>query len=110
MATQRTVLADGVDRESHAWETVGENIRGSSGGGGSVDLKTLLDIIFPIGSYFIGSIPESWKTVSTWEPQSDGDSIVMCNGSVEPFANIGISGGIGEPLSTINFVVYKRTA
>lgn len=109
MAKQISKAADTVDKEGKVWETVGENIR-NSGGGGSVDLKNILDILFPVGSYFVGDIPEAWKSVSTWEVQGVTSSLVMTDPDKAAFADVSFTGGIGEHVDGINFLYFKRTA
>lgn len=110
MAGQISKEANTVDKDGKAWETVGENIRNSSGsGGGTIDLKSTLDLLFPVGSYYVGAIPEIWKTVSTWNPLVTSGQYVVSNSSNEPFYEDIASGNIGENIDTINIVIYTRT-
>lgn len=107
---QKTVYANTVNSDGKAFETIGENIRSIGSGGGSVDLKSILDILYPVGSYYVGDVPATWKTVSTWEKQGITMAVVVTNPDADPFAIDTLSGNIGEPIDTTNFLYFKRTA
>lgn len=69
MAKQVDYPADTVDSNGKVWNTVGENIRN---GAKEIPVKKILlealDMLYPVGSTYIGEIPEIFKEFGTWVP------------------------------------------
>lgn len=70
MAKQVEYPADTVDSNGKVWETVGENIR--NGAKKEIPVKKILlealDMLYPVGSTYIGEIPEIFNEFGTWIP------------------------------------------
>lgn len=68
MAKQVEYPADTVDSNGKVWETVGENIR--NGAKKEIPVKKILlealDMLYPVGSTYIGEIPEIFNEFGTW--------------------------------------------
>lgn len=81
MAKQVEYPADTVDSDGKAWETVGENIRK---GKKELDIeydnnfenlmKVFYDKMYPVGSQFLGQLPEILFNWFTWEKGVNGQS------------------------------------
>lgn len=69
MSKQITSQAETVDAKGAVHATVGDNIRSYNNAPeqAKVDLKAILDAIYPIGSLFIGVMPREWLNVTTWQ-------------------------------------------
>ena len=67
MAKQVEYPADTVDSDGKVWKTVGENIRN-----GSKDLPIkeivlqVLDMMYPVGSTYVGELPAIFNEFGTW--------------------------------------------
>lgn len=67
---KKLIPADTVDAEGNVWETVGENIRKGAKEFSVNDVKTIVDILFPINSVYVGensmvlNVGE-WKLLTT---------------------------------------------
>lgn len=51
---KKLIPADTVDAAGNVWETVGENIRKGAKEISDLDVKTIVDILFPVGSVYCG--------------------------------------------------------
>lgn len=68
MAKQIEYPADTVDSSGKAWNTIGENIRnGAKNKIVEEATNLILDALYPIGSTYIGELPQILKTKFTWE-------------------------------------------
>lgn len=62
----KLIPADTVDANGTVWETTGENIRSGAKEFSETDIKTIVNILFPVGSIYCGE--NSFITsVGTWE-------------------------------------------
>lgn len=52
---KKLIPADTVDAEGTVWETIGENIRNGAKAFSENDVKAIIDIMFPIGSWIAGN-------------------------------------------------------
>lgn len=70
MAKKIDYPADTVDSNGKVWNTVGENIR--NGAKKEIPVKKILlealDMLYPVGSTYIGEIPEIFQEFGTWVP------------------------------------------
>lgn len=67
MAKQIDYPADTVDSNGKAWKTVGENIRN---GAKEIPMKKVLlealDMVYPVGSVYVGEVPDIFHEFGTW--------------------------------------------
>lgn len=68
MTKQLSSEATTVDNKGIVHNTVADNIRSFNNAPEQqkMDLKSMLDVLYPVGSYFIGMIPASWLLVTKW--------------------------------------------
>lgn len=77
---KKLIPADTVDTAGNVWKTTGENIRYGAKEFSEDDVKAIVDIIFPIGSIFLGE-NTFIQSVGTWEPVPNSNDIPL-HGSV----------------------------
>ena len=63
---KKLIPADTVDAEGNVWETVGENLRKGAKEFSVNDVKTIVDILFPINSVYVGE-NSIILTVGNWD-------------------------------------------
>lgn len=51
---KKLIPADTVDAEGTVWETTGENIRNGAKAFSESNIKSIVDVLFPVGSVYVG--------------------------------------------------------
>lgn len=104
------IPADTVDAKGTVWETTGENIRKGAKEFSDLDVKAIVDILFPIGCVYCGE-NEFILSVGTWSmfTKGAGKSLVLgttsSSGSVTPRELYGSSKD-----DTISLRLWKRVS
>lgn len=73
---ERLIPADTIDAEGNVWQTTGENIRNGAKHYSNHDLKTLVNLLFPVGSIYLGDNTVI-TSVGKWEPISSGNTLPL---------------------------------
>lgn len=107
---KKLIPADTVDAKEKVWETVGENIRYGAKEFSIEELKSIVDVLFPVGSVYCGE-NAFILSVGEWEPctQGAGKSIILgttsTSGSVAQRELYGTS-----KADTVSLRLWKRVS
>ena len=107
---KRLIPADTVDAKGKVWETVGENIRYGAKEFSIENARSIVDILFPVGSVFCGE-NTFILSVGEWEmfKQGAGKSIILgttsTSGSVAQRELYGT-----DKADTISLRLWKRVS
>lgn len=81
---KKLIPADTVDSEGNVWKTVGENIRYGAKEFSIEELKSIVDILFPVGSVYCGE-NAFITSVGKWEQiSSHVGSAILLGGKSRP--------------------------
>lgn len=92
---KKLIPADTVDANGTVWETIGENIRKGAKEFSDLDVKAIVDIMFPVGSIYCGE--DSFITsVGKWELITKFSGGLIRLGTASPTGEGMIRGTITE--------------
>lgn len=96
---KKLIPADTVDAAGNVWKTVGENVRHGEKEFSINDVKTLVDILFPVGSVYVGE-NSFILSVGKWEQ-------ITANGGQPIF--LGEAGVTGSSITRSEYNVMETS-
>lgn len=110
---ERLIPADTVDAEGTVWETTGENIRNGAKNFSERDARMLVDILYPVGSFYLGD-NEFITSVGEWEKLAGGITwaLTLANESItgETLSSRFVSPEQQEFYPSIGVRIWKRVS
>lgn len=107
---KKLIPADTVDAKGNVWKTTGENIRNGAKEFSEDDIKSIVDIMFPVGSVFIGENSIIFS-VGTWESidKPIGTMLVLASGIISGYqTNIAVYGDTEKPAVVVR--LWRRVS
>lgn len=107
---KKLIPADTVDAAGNVWETTGENIRHGAKEFSEGEVKVIIDIMFPVGSLFIGD-NNAILSVGHWELATPSGLYVM-TGTIDQISGSTYVGTLkGDDSTTVSTIhIWKRVS
>lgn len=103
---EKLIPADTVDADGNVWEAVGENIRNGAREYYELEVKKIVDIMFPVGSIVCGE-NTFIMSVGTWKMLDEQSGKPIISGSKLESGNYTASKTFEQSTSDTNYTVLR---